>query len=123
MSYRQSKRLWRRYQAAGAAGLGHRLRGRPSARRRPAARRAQALALYAEERYADFAPPLLAEQRARQKLVVAHKTVRRGRRRQPTHRQWRERKPSFGAMGQLDGSPRDWFRGARPPVRADGAGG
>ena len=33
--YRQSKRIWRRYQADGDAGLVHRLRGQPSARRKP----------------------------------------------------------------------------------------
>jgi hypothetical protein len=33
--YRQSKRIWRRYQDEGDAGLVHRLRGQPSARRKP----------------------------------------------------------------------------------------
>jgi len=49
VGYRQSKRIWQRYQADGDAGLMHRLRGQPSARRKPAALRAQALARYAEE--------------------------------------------------------------------------
>jgi hypothetical protein len=31
--YRQSKRIWKRYQAEGDAGLVHRLRGQPSARK------------------------------------------------------------------------------------------
>ena len=35
VSYRQSKRLWRRYQDEGDAGLVHGLRGKPSARRKP----------------------------------------------------------------------------------------
>ena len=34
VSYRQSKRIWRRYQDEGDAGLMHRLRGQPSARRK-----------------------------------------------------------------------------------------
>ena len=42
--YRQSKRIWQRYQAAGDAGLVHRLRGQPSARRKPPELRAQVLA-------------------------------------------------------------------------------
>ena len=121
--YRQSKRIWQRYQAGGDAGLVHRLRGRPSARRKPPALRAQALALYAQERYADFGPTLMAEQLAKQKLVVDHETLRRWRmaagqhpvrRRKQKHRQWRERKPSFGAMVQLDGSHHDWFEGRSP---------
>jgi hypothetical protein len=36
------------------------------------------------------------------------------RRRKQKHRQWRERKPSFGAMVQLDGSHHDWFEGRAP---------
>ena len=61
VGYRQSKRIWRRYQAEGDAGLVHRLRGQPSARRKPPELRAQVLARYAEERYADFGPTLMAE--------------------------------------------------------------
>ena len=123
VGYRQSKRIWRRYQADGDAGLVHRLRGKPSARRKPPALRAQALARYAEERYADFGPTLMAEQLAKEKLVVDHETLRRWRlaagqhtvrRRKQTHRQWRERKPCFGAMVQLDGSHHDWFEGRGP---------
>jgi transposase len=123
VGYRQSKRIWKRYQADGDAGLVHRLRGQPSARRKPAALRTQALALYAEERYADFGPTLMAEQLAKEKLVVDHETLRRWRlaagqhpvrRRQQQHRQWRERRPSFGAMVQLDGSHHDWFEGRGP---------
>jgi hypothetical protein len=123
VGYRQSKRIWRRYQDAGAAGLVHRLRGKPSARRKPPELRARALALYAEERYSDFGPTLMAEQLLKEKLVVDHETLRRWRlaegkhtvrRRKQQHRQWRERKPSFGAMVQLDGSHHDWFEGRGP---------
>ena len=89
----------------------------------PAALREQALALYAQERYADFGPTLMAEQLAKAKLEVDHETLRRWRmaagqhpvrRRKQAHRQWRERKPSFGAMVQLDGSHHDWFEGRGP---------
>src|SRR5665213_2288715 len=121
--YRQSKRIWKRYPADGDGGLVHRLRGQPSARRKPAALRARALARYAEERYADFGPTLMAEQLAKEQLVVDHETLRRWRlaegqhtvrRRKQVHREWRERKPSFGAMVQLDGSHHDWFEGRGP---------
>ena len=83
--YRQSKRIWRRYQADGDAGLVHRLRGKPSARRKPSALRTQVLALYAEERYADFGPTLMAEHLAQEKLVVDHETLRRWRLAEGTH--------------------------------------
>ena len=121
--YRQSKRLWQRYQAAGDAGLVHRLRGQPSARRKPPELRAQVLAKYEEKDYADFGPTLMAEQLLKEKLVVDHETLRRWRlaagqhtvrRRKQKHRQWRERKPCFGAMVQLDGSHHDWFEGRGP---------
>ena len=123
VSYRQSKRIWRRYQAEGDAGLVHRRRGQPGARRKPAALRTQVLARCGEQRYADFGPTLLAEHLADEGLAVDHETLRRWllaagqrtvRRRQPQHRQWRERKPCFGAMVQLDGSHHDWFEGRGP---------
>lgn len=120
---RQSRRIWKRYQADGDAGLVHRLRGRPGARRKPPELRARALARYAEERYEDFGPTLMAEHLAKEKMVVDHETLRRWRlaegkhtvrRRKQAHRQWRERKPGFGAMVQLDGSHHDWFEGRAP---------
>ena len=122
LSYRQVKRVWRRYQDQGDAGLVHRLRGKPGLRCRPAALRRQVLALCAEERYKDFGPTLMAEQLKKQGIEVDHDTVRRWllnaeqrtvRRRRQQHRQWRERKPCFGAMVQLDGSHHDWFEGRR----------
>jgi hypothetical protein len=121
--YRQSKRIWQRYQAAGDAGLVHRLRGKPSARRKPPALRAQVLAKYEDKDYADFGPTLMAEHLLKEKLVVDHETLRRWllaagkrtvRRRKQAHRQWRERQPCFGAMVQLDGSHHDWFEGRGP---------
>lgn len=122
LGYRQTKRLWRRYQDEGDGGLIHRLRGRAGLRRKAPAVRAQVLAYYAQERYADFGPTLLAEELAKEGVQVDHDTVRRWllaagqltvRRRKQQHRQWRERKPCFGAMVQLDGSHHDWFEGRR----------
>ena len=124
LSYRQTRRVWRRYQAQGDAGLVHRARGRPSPRRTPPALRARILARY-RERYGDFGPTLAAEYLGEEDgLEVDHETLRRwllaqgvrtvGRRRQQ-HRQWRERKPCFGEMVQLDGSHHDWFEGRREP--------
>lgn len=123
VSYRQSKRIWRRYQDEGDAGLVHRLRGKPSARRKPSALREQVLALCAEPRYAGFGPTLMAEQLWKAKLVVDHETLRRWRiakgnhtvrQRKQQHRDWREPKPCFGEMVQMDGSQHDWFEGRGP---------
>jgi hypothetical protein len=121
LSYRQVKRVWRRYQDQGDAGLVHRLRGRASARRLAPELRARILARV-EARYTDFGPTLAAEYLLQEGLKVDHETLRRWllaegtrevRRRRQKHRQWRERKPCFGAMVQLDGSDHDWFEGRR----------
>jgi transposase len=122
VSYRQAKRIWQRYEAQGDAGLVHRLRGKPGLRHKPLSLRVEVLARCAEERYADFGPTLMAEELEKEGLVVDHDTLRRWllttgkrtvRRRRQQHRQWRERKPCFGAMVQLDGSHHDWFEGRR----------
>jgi molybdenum-dependent DNA-binding transcriptional regulator ModE len=119
--YRQAKRLWQRFQAAGDAGLVHRSRGRPGPRRKAAKLRGQVLARY-QERYPDFGPTLAAEKLQAEGLGVDHETLRRwlvekrlwqvGRKRQQ-HRAWRERRECFGQMVQLDGSQHDWFEGRR----------
>ena len=122
LGYRQAKRVWRRYQDEGDAGLVHRLRGKSGVRCKPTALRTEVLQLCAEDRYADFGPTLMAKELEKQGIVVDHDTVRRWllvagkrtvRRRRQQHRQWRERKPCFGAMVQLDGSHHDWFEGRR----------
>jgi hypothetical protein len=121
--YRQSKRIWRRYQDEGDAGVVHRLRGQASARRKPSELREQVLALCDEPRYEGFGPTLMAEHLLKAKLVVDHETLRRWRmatgkhtvrQRKAKHRQWRERKACFGEMVQMDGSHHDWFEGRRP---------
>lgn len=121
LSYRQTQRVWRRYRAEGDAGLVHRLRGRPSLRRKAPELRARVLARY-DERYGDFGPTLAAEYLAADGLKVDHETLRRWllaegkravRRRRQQHRQWRERKACLGQMVQLDGSHHDWFEGRR----------
>ena len=77
LSYRQVKRVWRRYQTQGDAGLVHRLRGRPSARRKAPELRARILARYRSQ-YADFGPTLAAEYLLEEdQLEVDHETLRR----------------------------------------------
>jgi hypothetical protein len=119
LSYRQTKRVWRRYRLEGDQGLVHGLRGKPGKRAKPGKLKARILARY-EERYPDFGPTLAAEYLATEGMAVDHETLRRWRlaqgkprmrRRRQRHRQWRERKPCFGAMVQLDGSHHDWFEG------------
>jgi len=122
LSYRQTKRIWQRYQVLGDSGLVHAARGKPGKRAKPAELRARILARY-DERYLDFGPTLAAEYLAEEGLVVDHETLRRWllakgkprmRRRRQRHREWRERKPCFGVMVQMDGSHHDWFEGRAP---------
>jgi len=123
LSYRQTKRSWSRFSAAGAAGLVHRLRGEKSNRQPDAALKSQVLELYAAK-YADYGPTLAAEcLDAEDDLQVPVQTLRRWllsaglwqrQRRRKVHRRRRPRKEQFGEMVQMDGSIHDWFEGRRP---------
>ena len=121
LSYRQMKRVWKRFEEEWDGGLVHRSRGRSGCRATPQEMRAMIVARY-RERYSDFGPTLAAEHLAKDGLDMDHETLRRlliaeglwkpGRPRQK-HRQWRERKACLGQMVQLDGSHHDWFEGRR----------
>jgi len=129
LSYRQTKRLWRRYRQEGAGGLQHRSAGRPSRHAKPAAFREQVLQLIrakysgsAEER---FGPTLAAEHLAEEDGLPIHaETLRRWmleaglwsrmRGRKRAHRQRRPRKEHFGELVQLDGSFHAWFEERGP---------
>jgi transposase len=128
VSYRQAKRLARRYRAEGAKGLKHRSAGSASNHARPTAERARALALV-REKYSGpvevrFGPTLAAEHLASEDgVTVHHDTLRRwmltaglwsrARKRAP-HRQRRERKAHFGELVQLDGSFHLWYEARGP---------
>lgn len=122
LGYRQVKRVWRRYQQQGDKGLVHRSRGRPSNRTKPQKFKTRVLARYAQ-RYAGFGPTLACEHLSQEGLAVDHETLRRWllangswtiQRRRQKHRSWRERKPCFGQLVQMDGSDHDWFEGRGP---------
>jgi len=125
VSYRQAKRIRRRYLQEGDAGLVHRGRGRCSNRTRPAAERKQAVALYGK-RYVGFGPLLASEHLATDHgIVVDHETLRRwlmaeghwqSRRQREKHRAARERRPRRGDLVQIDGSEHDWLEGRGPRV-------
>jgi molybdenum-dependent DNA-binding transcriptional regulator ModE len=101
LSYRQMKRLWRRYSRLGDAGLVHASRGRPSNRRKSAELRQRCLELY-QERLEGFGPTLAAEKLSQWGFTVNHETLRRwlvaaglwqsSRPRRARHRRWRPRK-------------------------------
>ena len=128
VSYRQAKRLARRYRTEGAKGLKHRTAGRASNHARPTAERERALALvrakYSGPVDERFGPTLAAEHLASEDgVTVHHDTLRRwmlgaglwsrARKRSP-HRERRERKAHFGELVQLDGSFHLWYEARAP---------
>jgi len=128
VSYRQSKRLWRRYQKQGAAGLVHRNAGRASNRAKPKKVRTKAVRLirqkYSGEIGQRFGPTLAAEHLASEDHIeLSATTVRRWmlaeglwsrERKVREHRQRRARREHFGDLVQLDGSFHEWLEGRGP---------
>src|SRR5215470_6314151 len=128
VSYRQAKRLWKRYREEGPAGLKHRGAGRASNRAYPPKFRQRVLDLV-REKYGGavgerFGPTLAAEHLgAEDGLPVNAETLRlwmleaglwsRERKRRK-HRRRRERKEHFGELVQMDGSFHDWLEGRGP---------
>lgn len=124
ISVRQFKRLVRSWRSGGDAGLVSRQRGRPSHRRMSEALRTRIGGLL-KEKYADFGATLASEKLLElDGIKVSIEMVRRiqiGLRlwRPKTRRarrvfQLRERRPRFGELIQIDGSPHDWFEGRAP---------
>lgn len=128
VSYRQAKRLWKRYREEGAAGLKHRSAGRKSNRAYEEKFRRQVLGLVREKYGGEvgerFGPTLAAEHLASEDgLQMDAETLRRWmleeglwsrERRRRRHRRRRERKEHFGAMVQMDGSFHPWLEERGP---------
>jgi transposase len=119
VSYRQAKRLWKRYQAGGAGSLKHGNAGRVSNRRRAATERRKILRKV-EEKYQGFGPTLAAEHLGSEDELEVHpETLRRWMleaglwkraRKRKQHRKRRDRRAHFGELVQLDGSFHDWYQ-------------
>jgi transposase len=128
LSYRQSKRVWRRYREHGGEGLKHGNAGRESNRGKPQKLRRRVLSLiqrkYSGSEGERFGPTLAAEHLAEEDGIgIDHETLRRWmleaglwsrRRRRKKHCQRRERKPHFGELVQMDGSFHDWLEERGP---------
>lgn len=122
LSYRQMKRVCRRFQEEGDVGVVHRHRGRASNRQGDVEKRTRAVELY-RTKYSDFGPTLAAEYLSKDDgLEVAVETLRRWlsgaglwkvHRPGVKHRSRRARKEHIGEMIQMDGSWHDWFEGRR----------
>jgi transposase len=121
---RQLKRLVHAWRAEGDAGLVSRQRGRASHRRMADDLRTRISGLL-REKYADFGATLAAEKLCElDHIKVSAETVRRlqidlglwrpKKRRAKRVFQLRQRRPRFGELVQIDGSPHDWFEGRGP---------
>ena len=127
VSYRQAKRLKKRYNAGGTKALVHGNVGRAS-NRADDKRRKQVLELvrenYSGEPHECFGPTLASEHLAAdQGIAVPRETLRRWmlaaglwsrRRKRKPHRRRRQRRAHFGELIQLDGSHHDWLEGRGP---------
>jgi transposase len=120
VSYRQSKRIYRRYREEGPPGVVHRSVGKRSHRSLGEELKAQVIKQYREQ-YEDFGPTLAAEKLSeRDELEIDHETLRRwliaeglwqAKRQRNQYRSRRERRHRFGELVQFDGSHHDWFEG------------
>ena len=128
LSYRQGKRIGRRYREEGAAGLVHRRAGKASNRAYPKRLRRRVLRWVREKYSGDvgerFGPTLAAEHLAEEDGVEMHaETLRRWmlaeglwsreRKRRP-YRKRRERREHFGELVQMDGSFEPWLEERGP---------
>ncbi len=116
-SYRQAKRVLKRFREQGVKGIPHANRGKKSNRKIDEDLKQEILQRY-EERYVGFGPTLACEKLFDEGLEVDHETLRRWllskglierQRRSCIHRSRRERKHCFGEMVQIDGSHHRWF--------------
>jgi len=128
LSYRQTKRLWRRYRKKGPEGLKHGHAGRCSNRGKPKKLRRRVLQLirkkYSGTEETRFGPTLAAEHLAEEDgIVIDHETLRRWmlaegwwsrQRKRRKHHQRRDRKAHLGELVQLDGSFHDWLEERGP---------
>jgi len=128
ISYRQTKRLWKRYEKQAGAGLVHGNAGRESNRSKPKKVRKKAVRLI-REKYSGkigerFGPTLAAEHLASEdQMDLSVTTVRRWMmaeglwsraRKSRRHRSRRERRERFGELVQMDGSFHEWLEGRGP---------
>jgi hypothetical protein len=119
LSYRQAKRLWKRYRDGGEKAVIHRGRGAASNNHLDPELKEKALNRY-REAYQGFGPTLAVEKLSEEDRLapISRETLRlwlleaglwqRHRRRRP-YRKRREPKHHFGELVQLDGSHHRWF--------------
>ncbi len=123
ISERQLRRLIRKIETAGAAGVTSKRRGQPPNNRVEESVRARVLERYRSD-YRGFGPTLLAQTlRERDQIEVSREWLRavlienelwQSKRRRRNVHPLRARRPRFGELIQMDGSPHDWFEERGP---------
>jgi transposase len=128
ISYRQAKRVWRRYRKHGASGLTHGNAGKGSNRAKPAKLRRKVLGLirskYSGGGQERFGPTLAAEHLAADDgIAIGVETLRQWmleeglwsrERKRKQYRKRRDRRGHFGELVQMDGSFEVWLEGRGP---------
>jgi transposase len=123
ISERQLRRILRAFERDGPPALISKRRGKAPNNRIDRGLRAQVLEHYRND-YHDFGPTLLAQALSERNgidvsrewlrnLLIENKLWKRKRRRRSVH-PLRERRPCFGELVQMDGSPHDWFEERGP---------
>lgn len=122
VSYRQMKRIWKRYQREGDQGLCHRSRGKKPSNTYSREFKAKILTLYTKK-YLEFGPTFAAEKLLEDDQVPINAETLRlwlkkeglwvKQRKRIVYRERRERRPCFGDLLQIDGSIHGWFSDER----------
>jgi regulator of replication initiation timing len=124
LSVRQIKRLKAKVKKQGPPGLIHGNRGRQSHNQIPPKEKAKIISLL-HNRYSDFKPTLASEKleenhhlnrdpKTIRQIMIEQKLWQPKKKKQPEHRQWRQRKTFFGEMQQFDGSYEYWLEERGP---------
>jgi transposase len=117
VSYRQAKRIYRRYKEAGDAGLIHGRRGQVALNAYSVNYREEVLLAY-RNRYEGFGPTLAVEKLRAEGFSMSAETLRQWlkaaglweiKRKRSRYRKRRLRREGFGELLQLDGSFHHWF--------------
>ncbi|MBA2654858.1 MAG: ISNCY family transposase [Gammaproteobacteria bacterium] len=119
MSYRQTKRIWQRYQQESDKGLCHKSRGKKASNAYSADFREKILGLY-RLKYLGFGPTFAAEKMLEDdSLPINAETLRLWLKKEGLWTKkrkrviYRERRANFGDLLQIDGSIHGWFSDER----------
>jgi transposase-like protein len=117
---RQVQRLKRRVESNGKQGVVHGLKGHTAHNATNEKIRKKITTFFKNKKRADFGPTFAQEKLMKDKVTVNRETLRlimvkediwkvKKRRGSEIHRDWRERKDTYGEMIQFDGSYHDWL--------------